>query len=152
MKRLFIGLLVVAAATWLWVGWRTANVLAGGAAPPVEKEDPLALLPPLRNRSLPARELFRPVEAVAATPERIEPRSARKAVEKTPTVVEADSVPAPLLKGFLGGTPPMAILGFDGKTEIVLPGQVAFGWTVTVIDADKVVLRRGKRVAVLAQP
>lgn len=143
-NRLFLALLIAAIFTWGVALWRTGmfkNNSAKFSIPSHVESRSESLLKVERD---PFRGAWSPSDTIRTKPQ-VKP-GIRGVERTTPTSPEDGTVPVPRLVGVLGGEPPMAILGMDGRTEMVHPGSIVFGWkVVTVASAGVELERNGNR-------
>jgi len=145
-RRLFLLLLAVALGTWGWALWRTGLF---GHFHEQNKSTSQSHAPQIQGDLSVGKDLFRgpwtPAEAPAVR--RGSGKGTHPLVAPAPPVPKEPTTPPPELGGFLGGDPPMAILRYAGKTELVHPGSAAFGWMVLsvaggVVEVEKDGVRR----------
>lgn len=146
MNRPFLVLLTLAVGVWIWVatllvrawtgpGGSTMEVTAGPAPAPGPAAPPLTLDSTLRDPFLPY---------LLAAPPPPKPKAAAPAGPAL-KIVEP---PKAVLGGILWGTPPMAILKQDGKTEIVKAGVLVWDFKVLRIERHQVILvKEGREFA-----
>jgi len=143
MRRpLFLFLLVAALGVWGWALWRTGWWRGASHAAVIRMQArSVGSTAGLEIGRDPFRGPWTPSDHV---PGHKKIRSTHAAPK--PPVPVGPPIPAPILKGFLGGNPPMAILEYNGKTEMVHPGSAVFGWNVIAVGSAGVdVERDGQR-------
>jgi hypothetical protein len=129
MRRpLFISLLVTALGVWGWALWRTGWLQTKHVQVDQAKSFPSHSGSDLSLGRDPFRGPWVPPED---TSKRVAPK--KIAIHKSLPALDIPPIPLPTIKGFLGGDPPMAILGLNLATELVHPGSLAFGWTVKAV-------------------
>ncbi len=139
MRRpLFLFLLVAALGVWGWALWRTG--WWRGGSPAATRRIQAKLVESTAGQDV-GRDPFRgPWTPSDQVPVPKKTRSTHAASK--PPVPVGPPIPAPILKGFLGGDPPMAILESNGKTEMVHPGSSVFGWNVIAVGSSGVDVER----------